>query len=115
MSIIRKSLAAVSASGLLVLGIATFANPIPRAQQSEPGKQSQQQPLKSVAGKVASIESGGKTFKLTVSGENEKTMDFVLDKNTKVEGQVHEGTAVTVEYQAMENGQNLAVSVTAEA
>ena len=115
MSIIRKSLAAVSVSSLMVLGMATFANPIPGARHSESGKQSQQQALKSVAGKVATIENGGKTFKLAVSGENEKTMDFVLDKNTKIEGKVHEGTAVTVEYQAMENGQNLAVSVTAEA
>jgi hypothetical protein len=115
MSIIRKSFAAVSVSGLMLLGMVTFANPIPSTHQSEPGKQSQQKALKSVAGKVAAIESGGKTFKLAVSGEEEKTMDFVIDKNTKVEGQVHEGTAVTVEYQAMENGQNLAVSVTAEA
>jgi len=115
MSIIRKTLGAVSVSGLMFLGMAAYANPISYTHQSEPGKQSQQQTLKSVAGKIASIESGGKTFKLAVSGENEKTMDFVLDKNTKVEGQVHEGTAVTVEYQAMENGQNLAVSVTAEA
>jgi hypothetical protein len=115
MSITRKSLAAVSVSGLMFLGMAAFANPIPYTHQSDPGKQSQQKALKSVAGKVASIESGGKTFTLAVSGENEKTMDFVIDKNTKVEGQVHEGTAVTVEYQAMENGQNLAMSVTAEA
>ena len=115
MSIIRKTLGAVSVSGLMLLGMATFANPIPYTHQSEPGKQSQQKALKSVAGKVASIESEGNTFTLAVSGENEKTMDFVIDKNTKVEGQVHEGTAVTVEYQAMENGQNLAVSVTAEA
>jgi hypothetical protein len=115
MSIIRKTLGAVSVSGLMFLGMATFANPIPYTQQSEPGKQSEQKTVKSVAGKVAEIETGGKAFKLAVSGESDKTMDFVLDKNTKVQGQVKEGTPVTVEYQAMENGQNLAVSVTAAA
>ncbi len=115
MSNIRKSLVAASVGAVLLLGLATCANPITDSKQSDPGKQSQQQALKSVAGKVAAIETGGKAFKLAVSGENEKTMDFVLDKNTKVQGQVREGTAVTVEYQAMENGQYLAVSVTAEA
>lgn len=112
MSIIRKSIIAASVGSMLLLGLAIQANPV---RQSQPGKQSQQKALKSVAGKVAAIESGGKAFTLTVSGEKEKTMDFVLDQNTKVQGQVREGTAVTVEYQAMENGQNLAVSVMAEA
>jgi hypothetical protein len=32
-----------------------------------------------------------------------------------VKGQVREGTAVTVEYQAMNSGQFLAVSITAQA
>jgi hypothetical protein len=115
MSIIRKSIVTATVSSMLLLGLAAYANPNKYPHQSEPGKQSQQQAVKSVAGKVAAIESGGKAFTLAVSGENEKTMDFVLDKNTKVQGQVRQGSAVTVEYQAMENGQNLAVSVTAEA
>jgi hypothetical protein len=114
MSIIRKSIIAAFVGSTLLLGLAIQANPV-RQSQSASGKQSQQKALESVAGKVAAIESGGKAFTLTVSGEKEKTMDFVLDQNTKVQGQVREGTAVTVEYQAMENGQNLAVSVTAEA
>jgi hypothetical protein len=38
----------------------------------------------------------------------------LVDKNTQVKGQVREGTAVTVEYQAMNDGQYLAVSVTAQ-
>ena len=115
MSIIHKALVTAALSATMCLGLANFATPATHCVQSEPGKQSQQQAIKSVAGKVSQIESGGKSFKLAVAGENEKTMDFVLDKNTKVQGQVHEGTAVTVEYQAMENGQNLAVSITAEA
>jgi hypothetical protein len=42
-------------------------------------------------------------------------MEFIVDKNTQVNGQVKEGSTVTVEYQAMESGQNLAVSVSAQA
>ena len=42
-------------------------------------------------------------------------VEFVVDRNTKVNGQVKEGTAVTIEYQAMESGQNLAVNITAQA
>jgi hypothetical protein len=52
---------------------------------------------------------------LEVAGESKSTMEFVVDRNTQVNGQVKEGTAVTVEYQAMESGQNLAVTVTAQA
>jgi carbonic anhydrase/acetyltransferase-like protein (isoleucine patch superfamily) len=42
-------------------------------------------------------------------------MQFVTDKNTKVEGQVHVGTTVTVAYQAVEGGENLALAITAQA
>jgi len=38
-----------------------------------------------------------------------------VDKNTQVNGQVREGTPVTVQYQAMANGTNVAVSITANA
>src|SRR5260221_12535029 len=99
MSIIRKTLGAVSVSGLMFLGVATFANPIPYTHQSEPGKQSEQKALKSIAGKVAAIETGGKAFKLAVSVERDKTKDFVRDKNTKIQGQINKGNPVNGEYQ----------------
>ena len=84
-----------------------------RSKTGEQGNQSQQA-VKSVSGKVAAIGTGGTAFTLEVSGENKKTMDFVVDKNTQVQGQVRAGSAVTVEYQAIETGQYLAVSVTAQ-
>jgi hypothetical protein len=116
MSMIRKTFFSVSVGSLLILGAATHADSITQSKpgQSEPGKQTQQQAVKSVSGKVSAIGTGGTAFTLEVSGENKKTMDFIVDKNTQVQGQVRAGSAVTVEYQAMETGQYLAVSVTAQ-
>ena len=47
-------------------------------------------------------------------GTAKRTMNFVLDKNTQVEGRVTQGTIVAVEYQPSDNGQNLCVRVTAQ-
>jgi len=47
-------------------------------------------------------------------GSNKQTMQFVVDKNAKVQGKVGVGSDVTVEYTAMEGGQNLALSITAQ-
>jgi hypothetical protein len=41
-------------------------------------------------------------------------MQFSVDKNTQVQGQVKAGTMVVVEYQPTDGGQFLAVSVTAQ-
>jgi hypothetical protein len=120
---IRKFLCGVSVGSLLILGISTRAHSgsPARGSQAQSEKQSQQ-PTKSVAGKVAAIGSGGTSFTLEVTGggsdkdsSGKNTLDFVVDKNTQVKGQVKQGTAVTVEYQAMENGQLLAVSIMAHA
>jgi hypothetical protein len=61
---------------------------------------------------VRSRPSGGGTSFTLDTGQN--TLDFVVDKNTQVKGQVKQGTAVTVEYQAMANGQLLAVNIMAQ-
>jgi len=111
-STIRNLLCGVSVASLLILGISSRANSAnPNSGQAQSEKQTQQ-PTKSVAGKVAAIGSGGTSFTLD-TGQN--TLDFVVDKNTQVKGQVKQGTAVTVEYQAMANGQLLAVSIMAQA
>jgi hypothetical protein len=120
---IRKFLCGISVAGLLTLGItsqANSANP-PKSGQSQSEKQTQQ-PTKSVAGKVAAIGSGGTSFTLEVTGggsdkdtSGKNTLNFVVNNHTQVKGQVKQGTPVTVEYQAMENGQLLAVSVMAQA
>jgi len=113
-STIRKFLCGVSVASLLILGVSTQARSKTNQAQSE--KQTQQA-TKSVSGKVAAIGSGGTSFTLEVTGASadKNTMDFVVDKNTQVKGQVKQGTAVTVEYQAMNDGQLLAVSIMAQA
>ena len=121
-SIIRNVLCGISVAGL-TLGIISQANSTPpsNSPQAQSEKQTQQ-PTKSVAGKVATIGNGGTSFTLEVTGGNtnkdtsgKNTLNFVVDNHTQVKGQVKQGTPVTVEYQAMENGQLLAVSITAQA
>ena len=122
-STIRKFLCVASVGSLLILGISTQAHSGTPAKWSQAQSEKQtQQPTKSVAGKVAAIGSGGTSFTLEVTGggsdkdsSGKNTLDFVVDKNTQVKGQVKQGTAVRVEYQAMENGQLLAVSIMAQA
>jgi hypothetical protein len=114
MSIIRKTVFCTSLAGLLVLGVSANARSAGQQQGGKQGGESKQQAVKSVSGKISTIGSGGSSFSLEVVGNNSKKMDFVVDKNTQVKGQVREGTAVTVEYQAMNNGQFLAVSITAQ-
>jgi hypothetical protein len=109
---IRKLVAGASLAGLLTLGMGTALR---TANAQDPAGKQEQQESKTISGKVASIGNGGHSFSLEVTGENKNTMNFVVDKNTQVNGQVREGTAVTVQYQAMANGQNLAVSITAQA
>jgi hypothetical protein len=122
-STIRKFLCGISVASLMILGIgspANSANPS-KGGQAQSEKQTQQS-TKSVAGKVAAIGSGGTSFTLDVTGggsdkdsSGKNTMNFVVDDHTQVKGQVRQGTAVTVEYQAMQNGQLLAVTITAQA
>lgn len=106
----RKFLLSASLAGLLLTGVSVWApTASPQsAQQSHPA-------TKMVTGKIASIGSGGTSFALEVGtvNANQTTMQFVLDKTTKVQGRVGVGTPVTVEY-AVEQGQNLALSVTAQ-
>ncbi len=121
-STIRKFLCGVSVAGLLILGISSRAHANPsKVGQSQSEKQTQQ-PTKSVAGKVAAIGSGGTSFTLEVTGggsdkgsSEKNTLNFVVDDHTQVKGQVKQGTPVTVEYQAMQNGQLLAATITAQA
>ncbi len=122
-STIRKFLCGISVGSLMILGISSPANSANASKggQAQSEKQTQQS-TKSVAGKVAAIGSGGTSFTLDVTGggsgkdsSGKNTMNFVVDDHTQVKGQVRQGTAVTVEYQAMQNGQLLAVTITAQA
>jgi hypothetical protein len=105
---IRKLLYHVSLVGLLVTGLQARAQPI--HTQSDSGKQSEPA-TKSVAGKVTSIGNAGTSFAVEVEGSSKQAMEFLVNKNTQVQGQVKVGTLVAVNYQPTESGQNLAVSI----
>jgi len=108
---IRKFLLAAALAGITLLGMSVIAQQSPHPTQ--PAQSASQ--AKSVNGKIASIGNGGRSFTLEVSsGSDPKTMEFVLDTHTQVEGQVKIGTPVTVVYQIAEGGQNVAVSITAQ-
>src|SRR5262249_22749669 len=96
--------------GLLIAGMTARAQPM--TAQSDSGKQSEKA-TKSVSGKVTSIRNAGASFALQVDGSDKQEMEFVVTKNTQVQGEVKTGTLVTVEYQPGEGGQNLAVTITA--
>ena len=112
---IRKLFVGVAIAGLMSLGTALSVHSVQAQSQPNRSDKQEQKATKSISGKITNIGNGGHSFTLEVAGANNKTMEFVVDKNTQVTGQVKQGTAVTVEYQAMESGQYLAVSVTASA
>lgn len=110
---IQKLLATAALASLLVMG----APGMLQGQQNQAqGQQSQeQQATKSVNGKVTGITNQGHSFTVESEGGNKQTMEFVVDKNTQVQGQVKVGTLVTVDYQPMQGGQNLCIRVAARA
>ena len=107
----KKFLVSASLAGLLLLaGASTWTSYI--SAQTQPEEQSKA--TKTIAGKVTSIGPDGRSFGLEVDQNGQKqTMQFVVDKNSKIQGQVKVGTPVTVEY-AMEGVQNLALMITSQ-
>ena len=105
---IRKLLYFICLAALLVIGLQARAQPV--HMQSDSGKQSEPA-TKSVAGKVTSVGNSGTSFAVEVEGSSKETMQFVVNKNTQVQGHVKVGTLVAVEYQPTESGENLAVSI----
>ncbi len=97
--------------GSMLASAAVRTQPLSTVPQSG---QKSQQATKSIDGTVASIGNNGTTFAVAVNDGNEKkTVQFVLDKDTQVQGQVKVGTPVTVEYVAMAD-QNVAKMITAK-
>jgi hypothetical protein len=105
---IRKMLFAASLGSLLLVGEPVLTH---TAAQT-PSQGQTKQATKTVTGKVTTIGDQGKSFAVEVDNAGAKqTMQFVVDKNTQVAGQVRAGTVVTVDYQPMDGGQNLCVRV----
>lgn len=104
-------LASLSVFGFLLAGPLARTQPVPNIPQS--GQQSQQE-TKSVSGMVSSIGNQGHSFALEVNqGAEKATLQFVVDQETRVQGHVKVGTAVTVEYVAMAE-QNVARTITVQ-
>ena len=109
---IQKILFCVSLGGLLLVSTPAIART--RAVGNQSGKQSQQA-TKSVSGKITSIGDEGASFVVEVAnGGTKQSLQFVLDKNTQVEGHVKTGSMVLVEYQPVEGGTNLCIKVSAQ-
>jgi hypothetical protein len=109
----------LSIASLMMLGVSSqaYSSSMQVKGGQSPSEREPPPSTQTVSGKVASIGNGGTSFTLEVSGSDtdKNTLNFLVDKNTRVQGQVKQGSRVTVEYQAMKNGELLAVSVTAQA
>lgn len=78
--------------------------------------------VQSASGKILSVESNSLTLEITQStataglrfsqdnNQKPKTMTFVIDKNTAVDGKLAVGSSADVTYR-QDNGNNIAVSV----
>jgi hypothetical protein len=120
---LKGFLLSITLAGVALLGLNTTTYPVHAQSQANPGQRTQpgkgdSQRTKAVSGTVASIGSGGHSFTLQLAGGDKSdphTMNFLVDNNTRVQGQVKVGTQVTVEYQAMSTGDNVAVTVSTQA
>lgn len=100
---------ALSLATLFVLcfTVASWATPVPDRLIPERSSPAPDNPSQS--GKIASI--GDAAFSLEVtSGQDKKTIEFLVDDDTKVEGKLLVGSQATVEYRSAD-GRNIAVHV----
>ena len=105
-----KFLLGASLAGLLLAATPIRTHAV--AQQGSHEQQQAQADTKTITGKITSVGNNGHSFVLeTNSGGDKQTMQFMLDKNAKVQGKVGVGSDVSVEYQPVEGGQNLALSI----
>jgi hypothetical protein len=109
-----------SAVASLFLAVAVWA--LPRAHgtaQTNPTNEQTAPQTQSVTGKIASV--GKNSFTLTVGSSTSsqgqqlqqaapKTMNFLIDKNTTIEGKLQVGATADVTYRE-DNGNNIAISV----
>jgi ribosomal protein L21E len=107
----RKFLLSVSlfSAGVMLAGASARTQPIVAPQSNE---QQTEKATKSVSGTVVSIGDKGRSFVVEVNdGDKKQTVQFVVDQENQVQGQVKVGTPVKVEYVAKAD-QNVARTVT---
>jgi protein-disulfide isomerase len=110
---------ASSAFASLALAAATFALPASTAAAKQSSAESQQAQTQSVSGRIASVERSSFTLNVGSGSTNPghqmeqtspKTMTFMIDKNTTVDGKLKVGANADVTYRE-DAGNNIAVSV----
>lgn len=100
---------AISLASMFVIcsTVASRATPVPA--RLIPGRVVPAPDNPSQTGKIASI--GDAAFSLEVTnGQERKTIEFLVDDDTKVEGKLQVGSQATVEYRSAD-GRNIAVHV----
>jgi hypothetical protein len=119
-SLMKKEFRIVSSAlASLALAAATFAVPATTNAAKQSSGQTQQMQTQSVSGKIASVDKTSFTLNVGSSATNPgnqmqqtspKTMTFMIDKNTTVDGKLKVGSNADVTYRE-EGGNNIAVSV----
>jgi hypothetical protein len=102
---LRRWLCSVALSGLFLSAVISIPAAVPLLSQEAGQRQS-------VTGTVTSIGNDAKSFSMDVDQAGDtKTLQFVVNESTQIQGQVGVGTSVTVEYRPNGDGQNTALSV----
>jgi hypothetical protein len=92
---------------IVCLTLASWATPIP--DRIVPARPVPYPDTGSQAGRIVSI--GDASFSLEVmQGEERKTLEFLVDGNTKVQGKLEVGSQATVEYRSAD-GKKIAIRV----
>jgi hypothetical protein len=104
--------------GLLCIGV-TFASTASaldgRAEiQQEPAPGQHETPIQSVNGKVVDITSTQLTLEVQADGKSD-TLAFIIDENTKTDGDIKPGIMATVDYHTKEGKKYAAHIMPAEA
>lgn len=88
--------------------VAVFAQPLSSSGAgARPARSPENQ---SVSGQIASVGDAAFSVSLAKSKEGPKTVNFLVDDKTKVEGKLTVGAQALVEYRS-DSGQNIAVHV----
>jgi hypothetical protein len=118
---VKRSVFAGVSCLLLVASVWAIPKATPKARQEATGHQSSAQP-QSISGKITAVETNSFTLNVTPSQTSTpgqslteqtntpKSMTFVIDGNTTVDGKLKVSSKADVTYRE-DNGSNVAISV----
>jgi hypothetical protein len=104
---LRRIVLGISIS-LVLLGVGiTVASTVPSVNGrteilQEPNPNQHETPIQSVNGKVVAISKTDLTVEVQADGKSDP-IDFVIDENTKADGDIKPGIMATVDYQTKDN------------